>query len=183
MTEKEVKMYSAEYLAEQKKKEEADRLTNEAYYKRVDHQKERTREIEKEENAEYPEKLFYEFSPTSGGNIKIQLSGIFGRFFIVNANGPEYKSIDNILRYLIFTAPGEYSSATQHRPYSLLRGDNVEGDKYRSEIFEAYKNALKIFEYCRENNITVSRFVYECNPEYLTLYDYEVKKFFDTLKK
>lgn len=183
MAEKEIQKYSAEYLAEQKKKEEADRLTNEKYYKVADHKTERTREIEKEENSEYPEKLFYEFFPTCNGNIKVQLSGIFGRHFIVQENGPEYKSVDNILRYLVFTGPGEYTSATQHRPYSLLRADNSNGDKYRNQIFEAYENALKILKYCRENDITVLRFVYKCNPEYLTLYDYEVKKFFKDLQK
>ena len=89
MAEKEIQKYSAEYLAEQKKKEEADRLTNEAYYKRADHRTERTREIEKEENLEYPEKLFYEFFPTCNGNIKVQMSGVFGRHFIVKENGPQ----------------------------------------------------------------------------------------------
>lgn len=176
------KIYSAEYLANLQKQEEEKKAFAKKQEKINEHAKARRKDIETEENSANPRKLFYEFLMTGAG-ICVQMAGIFGRNFTVKETAPEYKSVDNVLRYVVFPESGEYYHFTNYKPYNLLKMDNSAGDEYRAIIFEAYKNALKIFKYCREHEIERFNFADTINPDYRTLYDYEVKNFFDTLKK
>lgn len=171
------KKYSAAYLAEKQKEKEAELKLKERENKQREHLKER-----KEKIKDDPEGLFYVFQ-MCGAGVAVQLEGFFDRRFIVKEYAPEYKSVDNVLRYVVFPDPGEYVYAMQSSQYKMLRSDNAEGDKYRQTIFEAYENALKIFEYCRNNKISRFNFTTKMNPDYMTLYDHEVKKFFKDLKE
>lgn len=171
------KKYSAAYLAEKQKEKEAELKLKEKAYKQSEHRKEREKKLKDD-----PEGLFYVFL-MCGAGVAVQLEGFFDRRFIVKESAPEYKSVDNVLRYVVFPDPGEYVNAMQSSQYKMLRSDNAEGDKYRQTIFEAYENALKIFEYCRNNKISRFNFTTKMNPDYMTLYDHEVKKFFKDLKE
>jgi len=171
------KKYSAAYLAEKQKEKEAELKLKEREQKQKEHYKEWEKKVKGD-----PETLFYMFQ-ICGAGVAVQLQGFFDRRFLVKESAPEYKSVDNVLRYVVFPEPGEYANAMLSSQYKILQGDNAKGDKYRQTIFEGYENALKIFEYCRNNKISRFNFASKMNPDYMTLYDYEVKKFFEDLKK
>lgn len=168
---------------EEKEKAEKAKTVNENADKIQDHINKRVREVETEEGKDKPSKLFYQYSVTAGGGLRIWLGGVLTFDFIVKEETPVYKSVDNVVRRVIFKDPGQFFSLSQHYPYSLICTDSEDGDRLRSKIFEAYENALKIFQYCRDNETTVFKIAGIINPEFKTLFDYEVKKFFDGLTK
>ena len=173
----------AENEKREKKKaeEEAARKASDRESKRNDHVYKRYHEIENSR-----EKLFYEYQMTGRG-VNIALFGYFGdsqwdyRFFV--PENPVYKSVDNMIDKVFFAETSNKASLKQHMPFKVLFLNTVKGDEVREKLFTAYQNALKIYEYCEENGITVTKFANKFNPELGTMFDFEVEKFFKEKKK
>ena len=170
------KKYSAAYMAELAKKKEAERKLKEREDKQKDHLNEWAKKVRNENE------LCYEFMVNAGGKIVLFLRGMFDKMCTV-PKYPEYTSVDNVLRYVMYENYAEFKSACNYKPHKILLQDNAEADAIRNKIFTAYKNALKVYHYCEENGISVFDFRKKVSPEFGTMYEHEIEKFFKELEK
>lgn len=172
----EEKKYSAAYMAELAKKKEAERKLKEREDKQKDHLNEWAKKVRNENE------LCYEFMVNAGGKIVLFLRGMFDKMCTV-PKYPEYTSVDNVLRYVMYENYTEFKSACNYKHHKILLQDNAEADAIRNKIFTAYKNALKVYHYCEENGISVFDFRKKVSPEFGTMYEHEIEKFFKELEK
>jgi hypothetical protein len=172
----EEKKYSAAYMAERAKEKEAERKLKEQTDKQKDHLNEWAKKVRNENN------VCYEFMINAGGKIVLFLRGMFDKMCTV-PKYPEYTSVDNVLRYVMYENYTEFKSACNYKPHKILLQDNAEADAIRNKIFTAYKNALKVYHYCEENGISVFDFRKKVSPEFGTMYEHEIEKFFKELEK
>ena len=172
----EEKKYSAAYMAELAKKKEAERKLKERENKQKDHLNEWAKKVRNENE------VCYEFMVNSGDKIVLFLRGMFDKMCTV-PKYPEYTSVDNVLRYVMYENYTEFKSACNYKPHKILLQDNAEADAIRNKIFTAYKNALKVYHYCEENGISVFDFRKKVSPEFGTMYEHEIEKFFKELEK
>lgn len=138
--------------------------------RRSKHDRERINELQAN-----PNKLYYSLQ-TAGAGLFIQFESLFDLRVLVS-NTPEYKAIENIIDKVILNGLPKYSMK-QSRPYSLLFEDCETGEKVREKVYKAYQCAIGIYKYCAENKITIFEFAEKYNPEFGTLFDYELEKFF-----
>lgn len=172
----EEKKYSAAYMAELAKKKEAERKLKEREDKQKDHLNEWSKKVRNENE------VCYEFMVNAGGKIVLFLRGMFDKMCTV-PKYPEYTSVDNVLRYVMYDNYTELKSACNYKPHKILLQDNAEADAIRNKIFTAYKNALKVYHYCEENGVSVFDFRKKVSPEFGTMYEHEIEKFFKELEK
>jgi len=172
----EEKKYSAAYMAERAKEKEAERKLKERENKQKDHLNKWAEKVKNEND------VFYEFMVNAGGKIVLFLRGMFDKMCTV-PKYPEYTSVDNVLRYVMYENYTEFKSACNYKPHKILLQDNAEADAIRNKIFTAYKNALKVYRYCEENGISVFDFRKKVSPEFGTMYESEIEKFFKELEK
>lgn len=172
----EEKKYSAAYMAELAKKKEAERKLKEQTDKQKDHLNEWAKKVRNENE------VCYEFMVNAGGKIVLFLRGMFDKMCTV-PKYPEYTSVDNVLRYVMYDNYTEFKSACNYKPHKILLQDNAEADAIRNKIFTAYKNALKVYHYCEENGVSVFDFRKKVSPEFGTMYEHEIEKFFKELEK
>lgn len=164
----------AQMQAEKEKKDKAAEAFEKQKNERDKHKAKRARE-----EKENPEKIFWSLYMTGNG-VNVRFTGLF-ELGVVVPKDPEYLSVDNVLDRLVFCE--EFGSINRHsfdinNPIYILQANSIAGDKARAEVFEAYKCAFKVYAWCKKNKCEIFDFVKKINPDYMTLYDFEVKEFF-----
>lgn len=167
-------MFTKEYLAELAEQEKKRKAIIDKSAARSSHITARVRAEEAD-----PEKLWWSLEmPTKG--IHVRFSGLFNLRFYVPPS-PEFKAVDNVINRLLFPAGGVPISQLKHgKPFDVIFENSVKGDRVRGQIFKAYKIALQVYEWSNKNGCTVFQFAEKYNPEFGTLFDYELEKFFKT---
>lgn len=122
-----------------------------------------------------PKKLFYALN-MAGAGVFVQTYGLFDLRFLVEPN-PEYKAVENVIKSVVLKGFPLFE-AKETPPFNLLFVDSDEGDRVKEKIFKAYNVALAAYKWCAKEEITLFEFAEKYNPEFGTMLDYELEKFF-----